>query len=321
MTITAHIVAIVICAALSVRAGGPARILDINARVQVSDSHVKLADLVSDPGQLTDSERNLVVTEAPGHGGTRRISLKGLAYMLQKFPSLLDVSVRGPHFIAVIKTMDVAAVNRAKLQIVDFLKQSDPWRGWTIDVLFSADDERTLGQSGAFDTLEPVTVETDATLGRVPLRVRFFDDQKLLVSEATIAPVVMRQVEAVVLNDLRERGHLLTEADLGMSTIWVGAEKRLYCSDQATCLGRELKRRLRAGTMLSADDLAEPMDARRGDLVWVTAQSGSLNVRLPVIALESGRRGENVRVRNRASDKEFKVELVGPREGVLGIGS
>ena len=302
-------------------ANADVRILDIKGRVAVTSAAVTLVDLVAKPDSLSDYEKELVIADAPETAEMRRMSLVSIAYLLQKHPELLDVQLRGPNWVTILKTFDMATVAQAKKEILKTLRETAPWKDWRTDVLFSSDDERKLGRAGAFSQLRVVPMDSHGVLGRVPLRVTFLDADELMTSEEAISPVIVRQVQAVVACDALEAGHTLSRHDLQFSPIWAGRDNLNYVSAMDRCIGQELKRRLPPGAVITERDLISPVSARRGDIIWVTCETGELSVRVAVRALETGREGESVRVKNPSSQRVFRVELNGTKSGVLRAGT
>ena len=87
-----------------------------------------------------------------------------------------------------------------------------------------------------------------------------------------------------------------------------------YLVDQASVLGKELKRPLRLGTIIKASDLQEPKYVNRGDVVKLIAQTGNLLVSSEGTALTDGLLGEQIRVRNEKSRRIVDARVSGPGE-------
>jgi len=56
---------------------------------------------------------------------------------------------------------------------------------------------------------------------------------------------------------------------------------------------------------------------RRGQMVEVVAQSGSVSVSLKGLAMQDGTRNEIIRIRNLQSNREFSAEVTGPNRAVI----
>nr|WP_242521671.1 flagellar basal body P-ring formation chaperone FlgA [Motiliproteus sp. SC1-56] len=74
--------------------------------------------------------------------------------------------------------------------------------------------------------------------------------------------------------------------------------------------GYETLRAVRQGQVLTPRDLAPPLAVLQGDKVTITAGSDSLEIRTEGIALEDGRRQQQIRVRNSGSGKVIRARVV-----------
>ncbi len=72
-------------------------------------------------------------------------------------------------------------------------------------------------------------------------------------------------------------------------------------------VGRTPKRPIAAGSVVSAKDLDEVWDIRRGDLVTVVAKAGRAQVSTTARAMEAARKGDKITVRNLRTGKTFSA--------------
>ncbi|NMM76298.1 flagella basal body P-ring formation protein FlgA [Rhodococcus sp. SRB_17] len=101
----------------------------------------------------------------------------------------------------------------------------------------------------------------------------------------------------------------LAEADL--------TQERRKLADMADSLpaldaaiGQASARALRAGQVVQPRFLAQPVLVKRGDSVHIVARSGPVEVQVAGEALESGRRGAIVRVRNTSTGKIIRARVL-----------
>jgi flagella basal body P-ring formation protein FlgA len=90
-----------------------------------------------------------------------------------------------------------------------------------------------------------------------------------------------------------QRGELLTASDFVLEERPTPAGP---IAGPGQILGKEAVRRLAAGSLVRASDVAEPRLVKRGEPVSLTIRSGSLLIRAQGRALSDGRRGDLVRV-------------------------
>lgn len=82
--------------------------------------------------------------------------------------------------------------------------------------------------------------------------------------------------------------------------------------------GRRLQRTLHAGDVLHASYLGTPKAVRRGDLIELGWQSGSVQLRVPAKAEQDGARGERIVCRNLESGRRVTAIVRGARYAEVG---
>ena len=291
------------------------RTIVVKGKVTTTCPDLRLRDFVENLEVLSDAEKDLEVMESPSEKNSKTISIVELAYALQRHPALMKLRISGPKQIRLFREVDNQFIDKAKDDIAAFLKKSPPWSEWKIEVLIKNDDVRKVAKIGPFDHLEIINRDSKATLGPIDLRVVFLDSAKRRLSELDINPVILREVMVAVLSDSMEKGQLIGKSDVKMAPVMLGQEKRNYITDMAEHYGKELKNRVAVGDYLSLDDLLDPMCAKRGDVVKVFCKLGAMSVTTVGQALQAGRRGEVVKVKNLTSGKVLSVTLTEDKGG------
>jgi flagella basal body P-ring formation protein FlgA len=82
-------------------------------------------------------------------------------------------------------------------------------------------------------------------------------------------------------------------------------------------VGRMPRRAIRTGLPVFRADLIEPFQVQRGELVDVTAISGSAQLRLPAIAEGAGRQGDTITLKNPQTGKTFRARVEGKDKALL----
>lgn len=296
--------------------GEEMRVLEVRENVTALSSIVSLKDLVLNDEVLSDEEQELMVTDSPRFGSEKRLEILDLAYTMQRLDSLLDVKLKGPRYVRIDRRMDVETLNKIKEEIKSELQKNQPWKSWTIDVLFQLADERKLGGISDYERIELRSLDPTTVLGATPLQISFVNEDGMKVEECRISPVILREVKAAIVKRLVKRGEILSRNDIDFSSVWVGNEKTAYVYDLENCAGFELGRRLSPGELIREEHLLRPICTRRGEVLWVTCRMGALEVRMAAKAMETGREGQTVRVENPSSRKAFDVQLTGPKKAV-----
>lgn len=81
-------------------------------------------------------------------------------------------------------------------------------------------------------------------------------------------------------------------------------------SDPQAVAGREPRRAVREGQLLNAKLLIEPLLVARSATVRVLARKGGVSAEVAGEALESGRLGEVIRVRNKVNERVIRARVV-----------
>ena len=294
------------------------KVIKIRKQVAVVTDKLYLKDLASNAQALQDGLKDIAIMDAPPMGKTAKLALVDLAYKLQQYSSLLDKKLRGPESIEIRRRMNWGKIQARLEELRRQIKSKSPWNEWMIDVEFGRDDKSVISNLSG-DRFQVQMVKTEKVLGEVPLYIAALDTNDRGGKQSRVTPVIKRKVQGVVLKESKERGSTLKASDLKTADLWVeGNPKKIY-NDISSCAGRQLSRRLGSGQMLKKEHIVEPLSAERGDLVMVDFNHDNLQIQVKVQALESGRKGERVRVRNPNSNKVFSVKLTGERRAQLGF--
>jgi flagella basal body P-ring formation protein FlgA len=111
--------------------------------------------------------------------------------------------------------------------------------------------------------------------------------------------VEMRPV--LVVRQALSRGHRLTAGDLVAEERDVSRLSRGFIEDANTVVGRELKRQLVSGAVLSPSMLETEIVVKRGQSVTLVVQNDALNIRMAGKALMDGAVDQRIRVENTVS--------------------
>ena len=99
------------------------------------------------------------------------------------------------------------------------------------------------------------------------------------------------------------RGHLISEADIEPVKQDLGRLHRGYFSDKNQLIGKETRRRLRQGHVITPSQVKPPLLVKRGDQVELVARSSLYAVRMSGKAMADGARGDRIRVKNLSSKR------------------
>ncbi|ODS23804.1 flagella basal body P-ring formation protein FlgA [Candidatus Endobugula sertula] len=118
--------------------------------------------------------------------------------------------------------------------------------------------------------------------------------------------------DILVLKTDLPKNHILRKEDLSTIKRDIYTLRSGYLNNSSLIVGHQLKRALKAGTMIYHSVLLKPHIIKKGDTINIVAQLGSLSVITPGIALKGGHKGEQIDVENRLSSRIIRAEIVGP---------
>ncbi len=134
--------------------------------------------------------------------------------------------------------------------------------------------------------------------------------------EASAVPIAGRVDELVeVPVPIRPlaRGEAIATGDLATAWLPLAALPDDGVLRPEDLVGREAVRMLAAGRAVRAGEVAEPWAVRRGDQASMAFRRGGLQIVTAAEALENGRPGETIRVRNAVSGEVRQALVIGTR--------
>lgn len=95
----------------------------------------------------------------------------------------------------------------------------------------------------------------------------------------------------------------LTNDDITIISQDIGTLSRNFFTSAETLPGMQIRRNLRAGTILTNDMLSMPMLVNRGDQVTIRVIKPGIRIEMRGTALDAGRENDRIRVRNDQSQR------------------
>jgi len=125
-------------------------------------------------------------------------------------------------------------------------------------------------------------------------------------------PVTIKMYAEVAVSTRNlHRGDTLLESDFTFKRTNTANISNSFLDSAKKVTGMELRRAVRAGSILSRQDLKEPTMVKRGETVVIVARTGGLEVRSEGKALSNGRAGEQIRVQNPQSKRVVDARITG----------
>ncbi len=161
--------------------------------------------------------------------------------------------------------------------------------------------------------IEPVGINT---LGRVPLTIRLYDEQRV-AQTIQVSAKVQHVLLAVVADGPISRGDVFTRNHLKVRECLVDDDAIVPVTDPGMVIGQASATSLRAGEMVSFNKVKSPVMVKRGELVNVRCFIGGLVVRTADYAAEDGSLNDLIRLRSVSTGDEYYAVVTGDRQAVV----
>ena len=119
--------------------------------------------------------------------------------------------------------------------------------------------------------------------------------------------------KAVIFSKNLVRGEIITREHVRYSLL-PNASSAGHFFEIDEILGRKAKVNLSSGTFVKPRHLEISLDVEKGDNLLLVAENTHIQIITSAIALESGQRGDMIRVKNDRSGKVFKVIVIGEKK-------
>ena len=108
------------------------------------------------------------------------------------------------------------------------------------------------------------------------------------------------------------RGTTVQSTDLKLREVNTSRLQGSYFTDTSPLIGMVSKQMINSGSIILDHHVVPPVLIKKGDSVLVTAKTSGLLVKMPGIALTDGRKGDQIRVKNKQSQRTIDARVIGP---------
>jgi len=197
----------------------------------------------------------------------------------------------------------------------DYIETHMPWSQEMVRVDF-AGSEPVLSARGNETTFRIEAAGAADFIGDAAFIVRIYAGGSLLRTETVRTRIeVMRHV--VVAAKLIRSGSVLTEDDVHLVKRWVKKSTPDALSGIDEAIGKRITLQVRPGAVLSARMLRDVPLVRKGQMVRVLFDNGSMRISTVGMPQEDGVAGSMVRVRNITSNKVIYARVLG--DSLVGV--
>lgn len=143
------------------------------------------------------------------------------------------------------------------------------------------------------------------------------EDKKKTVRNVLVAFKVMNKKKVYVLNENMNKGDIITSDKITVKEVILNEDKRNYPTDREDVVGKLLKRDLNAGSAITKDVIEDHFVIKRNDIVSITIEHKRLLVKAKGRAIDRGKIGDVIRVKNLTSQKEVLGRVTG--SGIVNV--
>ncbi len=288
--------------------------LTLNGVATVDQDLVHLSDIATMTGASEMQLKSMgatVVARSPLPGQTRFVDLDYIRIRLKQSGLDIDaMTFTGSQDVRITRDAAVLPTRLIERAVEAAIRNQMPWKNEDVTVSGIAFDETLHLPTGRL-TYRIVPSRNEDYLGRTMLALHLFVDgeamQKIWVNAdvSVMADVVtvtrpLGKHQHIELADLAlERREL---ADLSSDTV-----RRIE-----DALGNRTTRMIYPNTVLQASMIVLPPLVKRGDIVKIVANTGSMTITATGMVKQQGCKGEMVRVMNTDSNRVITARVTGP---------
>jgi flagella basal body P-ring formation protein FlgA len=268
-----------------------------------------VAEIHGDGPSTVAKIRQIVIGQSPPAGEERNVPAGYIMTRLKQHGfSDADVEIEGPEKIRITRAFQRIEPRDVETAVMQAIQQHMPWDPQQTTVHELRGVEAVL--------LPPGPVEYDVTF---PLNSDFLGPTSFTVAFRVAGNVEARQYGTAYIEVTQDvvttarpiaRNDIIEAADVRltrMNMARVSAQVHRHAED---VVGKRAKRALQANTVIYAHEVENLPTVQKGDMVLMLAESALLKVSTIGEALESGMRGDTIRIRNVTSNREVRAIIV-----------
>lgn len=99
------------------------------------------------------------------------------------------------------------------------------------------------------------------------------------------------------------RGHIIQEQDIESAEYNLSSLNYGYFAEKTGLIGKQTRRRLQQGHIITPNQIIEPLMVKRGEKVALIAKSSSFSIKMKGEAMMNGAQGDRIRVKNMSSKR------------------
>jgi flagella basal body P-ring formation protein FlgA len=152
-------------------------------------------------------------------------------------------------------------------------------------------------------------MKIDEEQNRFEAKAEIFADGKLVDTTELVGRYYLVQKIWVPIRDIA-KDELIKEEDLGLQDQRANRIKKESLIAKSDLIGKQALKLLKADKAVAKDDVCDEIIVKKGESVTVIYQHKGLQITAKMQALESGSKGQSIKVLNNKSDKEIVAKVV-----------
>ncbi len=278
----------------------------------VSDISVTIGDVVrfDESTELTKSLNTQVIFKSPQPGDSITLQTHNVRkYVIQKFRLPLTTTWMGPSSIIIKRSGQEISASRL-LQVIDDFLQSNKKTLPKAEIRFSAKSLPLPFVLPKGKITFEVVPSSPNIVGSSSLSIIIRIEDRVRKNLSIKGKVQAFAPVAVVSKNVK-RGSMLTPSNTQLINKDISV-LRNPCFNLREILGKKVTRSFRVGSVINATYVEFPPLVRKGQLVKILINSGSLYISATGIARTNGKLNQVIRVRNASSKKLIFCKVTAP---------
>jgi flagella basal body P-ring formation protein FlgA len=262
----------------------------------------EIAEIEGEDAALMEKLKSVTLGKAPSPGEMRNISADYLASRVRQNGIDPDmVALRLPETIEVARNTVIISPKEVEEIVRSFILKKMSWDPNLTSVKIAPVDSISLAAGKI--THEVAPRRNEEYLGSTTLGLVFMVDGRAQKKIWVNADIDVSQ-KVVVCNKTLQRNHVITPDDIRLDTISLKEFPEDVITDPLEAIGKRTQRTIDINSPVRFKLLEIMPLVKRGDLVTIVAESDTVKITTQGVAIETGGKGEMVKVVNTGSQKE-----------------
>ncbi|MGM0422716.1 MAG: flagellar basal body P-ring formation chaperone FlgA [Pseudomonadota bacterium] len=280
--------------------------VSLQTETYLSDKVITVGDVFKNAGPHT----NHVLAPAPEVGETMVLGLYDLQRIAQAFD--LDWTPDSRHQEVVLQRA-VSEVEKSEvaLLIEEALKNKTGTENIEIDLETVLPRLTVNGLEKPVLSAEAVKFNAADETFEVTVHINGTEDS---TESITVKGRVHRLIDIPVLNENLRKGDIIREHHIEYSKMRAAELAQSYVLDSKDAVGMTPRRSIISDRPIRINDLEKPRLVNKGDMITMILKNGALSLTAKGKAMDSGARGEVIRVMNTTSRRIIEAKIKSPQQ-------